>query len=1025
MSICDSCGGTNAAAARFCATCGLPLTALPAEPLEVRKTVTVLFCDVVGSTVLGEATDPETTRRVMARYAQAMTEVVAAYGGTVERFRGDEVMAVFGVPVVHEDDALRAVRAGMEMQRQLAVLNEELRTTWGVELACRIGINTGEVVAGDPGTGDTFVTGDAVNLGKRLEQAAAPGEILIGTATYPLVKDAVRVGPRERFSAKGKRGPVERFRLDDVDATAAGYARRMDMPLVGRERELERLGPTVRDALTENRCTIVSIVGPAGIGKSRLAGELAGMVEATARTVTGRCLPYGSGITYWPLVEIVRDLGGIEAVVDELAGLDDAAIVADRLRASLGKSSDGSASDEIFWGVRRTFEALAARRPLLVCLEDLHWAEPTMLDLVEYLAAFATRPMVLLCTARSDLVDSRPGWSRYPTFELEQLSATETEKLVGAYGIELGALRTQIAATAEGNPLFAEQLAAMVAESPPAAGRPLVLPASIHALLAARLDGLEPDERRALERAAVIGKEFWLRAVADLSAEPDRRRITGLLLALVRKGLVDPAAAAGSGDDSYRFRHALIRDVAYGAIPKAVRADLHEGFAAWLRANADRGFGEHDEIVGYHLEQAFRCREEIAPASGRTRELASAAAELLAASGRRAFARDDMPAAANLLERALALVPPEGRGELELELSGALWSIGERERAEVLLESVLAAATAAADQRVRWHALLERAARSELAHESSVTELYDVAHRAQAVFEELGDDVGLAHAWRRMAVANRLRGAFGAAVVASERALVHAGRAPDAREEGRILDALCTALLYGPTPALEAVERCEQLLEETRGQPSLVAAVCSSLAGLVAMQSRLDEAREVYARAMALWEELGLRFAMAGLTQVGGEIELLAEDPVAAERELRIGAEILASVGGSPFSSALLGKALARQGRLEEADALAREAAERAGHRILAVVVADVVRATVASARGDHDAALAHADRATRRAREADAPNLQAETLEALATCLRAAGRERDAGTALDEALGLYAAKGNLTAGQRLARATL
>ena len=363
MSICDKCGATNAAGARFCGACGVPLSALPAEPLEVRKTVTVLFCDVVGSTMLGEATDPETTRRVMARYGQAMTEIVTAHGGTVERFRGDEVMAVFGVPVVHEDDALRAVRAGMEMQGQLAVLNEELRATWGVELACRIGINTGEVVAGDPGTGDTFVTGDAVNLGKRLEQAAAPGEILIGTETYPLVKDAVRVGPRERFTAKGKRAPVDRFRLDDVDATAAGYARRMDMPLVGRARELEHLGSTVRAALSENRSTIVSIVGPAGIGKSRLACELAGMVGATARTVTGRCLPYGSGITYWPLVEIVRELGGIDAVIAELAGLDDAAIVADRLGATLGKSSDGSASDEIFWGVRRTWEARAPPRP--------------------------------------------------------------------------------------------------------------------------------------------------------------------------------------------------------------------------------------------------------------------------------------------------------------------------------------------------------------------------------------------------------------------------------------------------------------------------------------------------------------------------------------------------------------------------------------------------------------------------------------------------------------------------------------
>ena len=221
--VCDTCGEQNRAGARFCSACGARLPLEQRDGLEVRKTVTILFCDTVGSTALGEVTDPETTRRVMTRYAETMAAVVRDHGGTVERFRGDEVMAVFGVPVVHEDDALRAVRAGREMQRSLTGLNEELRERWGVELACRIGINTGEVVAGDPSTGETFVTGDAVNLAKRLEQAAEPGGILIGTATYPLVKDAVTVGPRERFSAKGKSDDVGRHRLDEVHATAAGY----------------------------------------------------------------------------------------------------------------------------------------------------------------------------------------------------------------------------------------------------------------------------------------------------------------------------------------------------------------------------------------------------------------------------------------------------------------------------------------------------------------------------------------------------------------------------------------------------------------------------------------------------------------------------------------------------------------------------------------------------------------------------------------------------------------------------------
>ncbi len=470
MAHCDGCGAANAAGARFCAACGTALPEGVREGFEVRKTVTILFCDVVGSTALGEATDPETTRRVMSRYAETMADVVREHGGTVERFRGDEVMAVFGVPVVHEDDALRAVRTGMEMQRRLGDLNAELRGTWGVELTCRIGINTGEVVAGDPGTGESFVTGDAVNLAKRLEQAAENGAILIGTATYPLVKDAVKVGPRERFSAKGKSQPVTRLALEDVDATAAGYARRLDAPLVGRVGEFEEIRAAIERLFGERRCGLVSLMGPAGIGKSRLAQELASRFRPGARVASGRCLPYGPGITYWPLVELVGELGGLGAISDAIGDLDDAGAALEQVGAAIGDSDLVVPSDEVFWGVKRMLEGLARDRPLLVCLEDLHWAEPTMLDLVEYVAAFATGPIVLLCNARGELLEARPGWARYPLYELAQLSAANTDELVGSLGIDDVDLRRQIASTAEGNPLFAEQLAAMVVESGRGAG---------------------------------------------------------------------------------------------------------------------------------------------------------------------------------------------------------------------------------------------------------------------------------------------------------------------------------------------------------------------------------------------------------------------------------------------------------------------------------------------------------------------------------------------------------------------------
>ncbi len=618
----------------------------------MRKTVTVLFCDVVGSTALGAATDPETTRRVMSRYAAAMAEIVEQHGGTVERFRGDEVMAVFGVPTAHEDDALRAVRAATEMQRRLDVMSSELREAWGVSLACRIGINTGEVVAGDPGTGETFVTGDAVNLAKRLEQAAEPGTILIGTTTYPLVRDAVKVGPRERFTAKGKSEAVGRFRLDEVDATASGYARRLDAPLVGRADELATLRNLVQDAFRERRCRVVLVLGAAGIGKSRLVRELTSELDGIANVATGRCLPYGSGITFWPLQQLVADVGGLEAVTALFADADDAEVVVERLRAATGGAETGAPSTEVFWAARRLLERMSEHRPTLVVFEDLHWAEPTMLDLVEYLAAFATGPLVVLGIARPELVEERPSLGA-ARLELEQLADEQISALVEKLGIEDDALRMRITTTSEGNPLFAEQLAAMIADAGPTDA--IELPGSIHALLAARIDSLEPPERRTLERASIIGREFWPRALVDLSSHGDQPRVTSHLMSLVRKGLVEPSRSEVPGEDAYRFRHSLICDETYAGIPKAVRAELHERFARWLQAQAreDRGFGEHDEILGYHLEQAYRCRTALGPDDAPARALAVEAGTLLAAAGRRALGREDVPAAMGLFERAL------------------------------------------------------------------------------------------------------------------------------------------------------------------------------------------------------------------------------------------------------------------------------------------------------------------------------------------------------------------------------------
>jgi class 3 adenylate cyclase/predicted ATPase len=1023
VAVCDHCGEANSATARFCAACGTALQEGVREGFEVRKTVTVLFCDVVGSTALGEATDPETTRRVMTRYADTMARVVREHGGTVERFRGDEVMAVFGVPVVHEDDALRAVRAGMEMQRTLQGLNDELRAAWGVELACRIGINTGEVVAGDAGTGESFVTGDAVNLAKRLEQAAGAGAILIGTATYPLVKDAVKVGPRERFSAKGKSQPVTRLTLEDVDVTAAGYARRLDASLVGRADELDTICTAVERLIGDRTCGIVSIVGPAGIGKSRLAQEVASRLGSNgARVTAGRCLPYGPGITYWPLVELVAELGGLEPISRELDDLEDARAVLDRVATALGDSDLVVPSDEVFWGVRRMLEGLARDRPLLVCLEDLHWAEPTMLDLVEYIAAFAAGPIALLCNTRGELLESRPAWARYPIYELTQLSTADTDQLVGSLGIDDAQLRQQIVSTAEGNPLFAEQLAAMVVESGREAGDALELPASIQALLAARLDSLDPDERKALERASVVGKEFWQRAVADLSSPLDRPHVAGRLLSLARKGLVNPVRADIPGEDTFRFRHSLIRDVTYAGIPKAVRAELHEGFANWLRSQAASGFGEHEEIVGYHAEQAHRYRTELGPTDAHTQALADLAAGLLGAAGRRAFDRDDLPAAVGLLERAAGLIPAGDRRRISAlrDHALALWEAGRADEGVRALERLRTEASDAGDEHTVAMAELE-----EIAHEQLTgADLDAVQAAAERVIElssATGDEAAVARAWRRLSSARRRVGAYSDAESAAREALAHARAAGDRREEARAADALCNCLLYGPTPASEALATCSELLGAEGRTRTLEANVTGVVAALEAMLGDFDAARRSYGRAAAMLEELGLDLARAALTQIGVPVELLAGDPVAAEREARKGAEIFARFGSSRVQAPLIAESLHAQGRFDEAEQELGEHGLESGPGIAQWQVRwRIVSARLAIAGDRARDAVESAAEALQLADRTDDLNLRGDAIAALGASRLAAGETEAAAEAVAAARAFYEAKGNVAARKAL-----
>jgi class 3 adenylate cyclase len=544
---CARCGSANPSGSRFCNGCGARLEAAP-PPQETRRTVTVLFADVAGSTALGERLDPEPLRALIGQYFDLAKVVIERHGGTVEKFIGDAVMAVFGLPVLHEDDALRAVRAARELQERLTA------SSIGDRVVTRIGVNTGPVVAADTDDAQRLVTGDAVNTAARLEQHAPLGGILLGAGTYRLVRDAVTAEEVESVAAKGKAEPVRAWRLVSVDPAGEGTARRLDAPLVGRDRELKRLLRSYEDAVAERRCGLFTLLGPAGVGKSRLVFELVSRVRGESTVLRGRCLPYGEGITYWPIAEIVRTAAGIDeqdaidgaiAKIHALVATEaDADEITDRLAGAIGLAAGDAPREEVFRAVRRLFEVLAAARPLVVVVDALQWAEATLLDLIEHLVDWSRGlPILVVTVARPELLDARPAWGSGKLDSqqvlLEGLRADDVRSLATALlGADVdAALLARIESVAEGNPLFVEQLVAMLIEDAhlvrDGAGwratsdlAAIHVPPTISALLAARLDRLPAEERHVAERASVVGRIFERTAVTELSPAAERDEVS-------------------------------------------------------------------------------------------------------------------------------------------------------------------------------------------------------------------------------------------------------------------------------------------------------------------------------------------------------------------------------------------------------------------------------------------------------------------------------------------------------------------
>jgi class 3 adenylate cyclase/tetratricopeptide (TPR) repeat protein len=999
---CPSCGRENPADSRFCNACRAELAADEAPGREYRKVVTVLFCDLAGSTALGESVDPEALRTILARYFDEMKAIVERHGGTVEKFIGDAVMAVFGVPQVHEDDALRAVRAAVEMRDALPEL--------GVE--ARIGLNTGEVVVG---TSERLATGDAVNVAARLEQAATAGQILLGPETAQLVRDAVESEPTEPLELKGKSEPLVAHRLLALHEEVPAFARHLDAPLVGRKRELRRLEEAFGQAVADGSCQLFTILGAAGIGKSRLTGEFLGRLEKET-VVRGRCLPYGEGITYWPVVEVLKQLPPPAEV-----GLEPAAAAA--IERLLGGDQAVSSSEEIRWAVRKLLEAVAETSPVVAVFDDIHWAEPTFLDLLEHVADLSREaPLLLLCLARPELLDRRPGWGggklNATTILLEPLSSTETdellERLLGEAKLEQD-LQERIGRAAEGNPLFVEEMVALVGDS---GDGEVSVPATIQALMAARLDQLEPAERGVLERGAVEGRVFHRGAVQALA--PEESQIERRLNGLVRKELVRPDKPQLVGEDAYRFRHLLIRDAAYDALPKATRAELHERFAEWL-AEHGAELVELDEVVGYHLEQAFRYRVELGSSGPADQELGRRAAARLTTAGRRSVTVGDANAGVNLLSRALSLAQPRGREgiELLLELARALVARGDLREADSRREEAVALATALGDR------VMELRARCELAELRAVTtpsftaeHAIELGHEAARELEALGDEEGVAAAWFLVSMGENLRGTWKGAVSALEHGVEYARRSGDQRRQTEAIVFLGPSLFWGPMPLSEGLPRAEALLASAHDDKWLEAWSIRPVAGFYAMQGRFDEARELLARAESILEELGRTLDVTTLAFWSGPLELLAGDAAAAERVVGAACDTLEASGERGWLSTmagLLGDALYAQGRLDEAAAAAVRSKDAAtSDDYDAQALWRNVEARVLARRGRFDDAERVAREAVGFIDRTDELNNQAAIRMGLAEVLRLAGRSDKALEVFEEALARFEQKGNV-----------
>ena len=1036
MPICLSCGHENRDGAKFCEDCGATLSA-PGETR--RRLVTALFCDLGGSTELGERLDAEVLRKVLDRYFDSMRGAIQRHGGTVEKFIGDAVLGTFGVPEAHEDDTLRAVRAALEMRDAAAELDDEIDDP-DVRIRVRIAVDCGESFADEAAATQGRIVGDVFNTAARLESAAEPGDVLVSAAAERMLRGRVDLVPLPPIKLKGKAEPVSPWRVLQVRPMPA----RSQTPLVGRDRHLTMLHHAMDDVIEDHACALVTVLAPPGVGKSRLATTFTDSVPERATVLVGQTPSYGVGVTFAPLVELLSQAAGrpggdaesvAAALRERLATQPDGPAVSDRIAQVLGVG-EALASDAS-WAVRRLLEVLASERPLVVVLEDVHWAEAPMLDLADAVIERVHGPVLFLCLARPELLEQRTTWAagkpRAITMTLPPLSHEEARRVAeGLLGEQAPpAVVDRVCETAEGNPLYLEQLTAMLADQGFLVdGRwvgsddtDVEIPTTLQALLAARLDRLESTPRLVLERASVEGRRFRIAALRELAPDLGPENVEVAIASLERRGLVQPEDEAAG---RWRFAHALVLEAAYRGLSKELRADLHERLADWM-IEEDADQADVDESVARHLERALHLREELGARDERSAALSERAGELFADAGSRAFAALDYITARDLLGRAAALLSERSPRRLDLVpyLGMALAVTGLPEEAEAVLSEGVEQARSAGSERDALRTTVRLLA-NRVYRSPTDSEIESAAREARAAidsFESMEDDVGVAETALALMEIEYMRGRLPETLLWTSKALQHALAAGRPHEASEAAAMLLASAIEGPLPVDRFVVTAGEL--STWKDDPISRGTSRALMAAAALAVGNDPDFREHEQG---WREVIDRNGLSGLGAMQSielaTLEIWAGNPESAERRLREAREIVAPLGFIWWADGLDGvlcAAVAAQDRPREflrlADAF--EASVTVLDRDIAIR-RQLVRARASLLRG----AAADAEVAARRGLElAETTDLlldHADALLMLAEVLDARDLGDDAAVARGEAIAKLRVKGNLAAVARL-----